>query len=232
MGQAFHTNGQHRGRREFPRRQQVVCVSALPREVLMGASRSITCVVVSVFCAASAWAADGFEQKVAGTSSAMVIPAAGDALVENAAYQLSSEEGAPLQPWIHPRMNDGLRARVEMAFDIAAQRVQGAEACAELFTEFGVDATETLGSALYWPVLSFRDAKKLCGGRNLAFTFVGSPMTFICTDFERLSDQDAAVIIIHEALHTAGLKESPQYRGHGVKTSREINSMVAKSCHF
>ena len=34
------------------------------------------------------------------------------------------------------------------------------------------------------------------------------------------------------ALHTAGLKESPQYRGHGIKTSHEINSMVSKNCHF
>jgi hypothetical protein len=207
-------------------------VSAAPREVLMGASRSIACGIVSVFCAVSAWAEDGIDQKVASTSSTVVVPAAADASVEGAAHQLSTEEGALLQPWVHPRMNDGLRARVEVAFEIAAQRVQEAEACAELFSELGVDAAETLGSALYWPVMSYRDVTELCRRRNLAFTFVGSPMTFVCPDFERVSDQRAAMVIIHEALHNAGLKERPQYAGVGVKSSAAIDSMVAKACEF
>jgi hypothetical protein len=198
----------------------------------MGASRSIACVVVSVFCAASTWAADGVDQNVASTDSAMVIPSSAVASVDGGAHQLSTEEGAPLQPWIHSRMKGDLRARVEVAFEIAAQRVQESEACTELFTELGVDAMETLDSALYWPVKSHRDVTELCRGRNLAFTFVGSPLTFICPDFKGVSDQRAAQVIIHEALHNAGLKERPQYKGFGVKSSAAIDSMVAKACKF
>jgi len=198
----------------------------------MGASRSIACVVVSVSCAVSTWAADGIDLNVASTNSAVVPSGAAEASVESAAHQLATDESAPVQPWIHPRMVDDLHARVEVAFEIAAQRVQETETCAELFTELGVDAMKTLGSALYWPVPSYRDVKKLCRGRNLAFTFVGSTLTFICPDFEGVSDQRAAQVIIHEALHNAGLKERPQYKGVGVKSPAAIDSMVAKACKF
>jgi len=206
--------------------------TALPREVPMGASRSIACVVVSVFVAVSAWAAEGNDQMVVETNGEVVVPAAADASAESAAHRLSTEEGARLKPWIHPRMKNDLRARVEVAFEIAAQRVRGGEACAGLFTELGVDAMETLGSALYWPVMSYRDVTELCGRRNLAFTVVGSTMTFVCPDFERVTDLRAAQIIIHEALHNAGLKEKPQYAGIGVKSPAAIDSMVAKACRF
>ncbi len=198
----------------------------------MRASRSIACVVVSVFFATSAWATDGIDQKVASTHGVAKIPAAAVGSVDGAAYPLSPEEKGHSQPWIHTRMDDGLRARVEAAYEIASQRVQESEACAELFSEFEVDATQTLGSVLYWPVLSYRDRTELCGRKNLAFTFVGSTLTFICPDFEEVSDQRAAQIIIHEALHNAGLKEKPQYKGVGVKTPAAIDSMVAKACNF
>lgn len=135
-----------------------------------------------------------------------------------------------IKPWIHTLMNNDLRSSIEVAYDLAVQRVLEVESCSRLFAELGADAVQILGGSYYWPVISYRDAKQLCDGRNAAFTLVGSPMVFVCGEFKRLSYQDAATIIIHEALHTAGLKERPQYRGNGVKSSREISSMVAKSC--
>jgi hypothetical protein len=126
-------------------------------------------------------------------------------------------------------MNDGLRNSVEVAFEIAVQRVQEVESCSDLFEQLGVDAMETLDRAVYMPVFSRHKVKKTCG-RNLAYTFVGAPSTFICPKFERVSDQHAAMVLIHEALHTAGLEEAPT--NPGAKTSQQINSMVAKNCHF
>ena len=190
----------------------------------MGAKRITTVFVVVVLSTAGAWAADNVDSPNASTTTVLA--------ATSSTSLPSSTEVVAIEPRIHTRMNDGLRDSVDVAYEIAAQRVQEVESCSDLFSGLGVDALETLASAHYMPVFSYRDAKELCGGRTLAFTVVGSPLTFICTDFERLSDQDAAKIIIHEALHTAGLKESPQYRGRGIKTSREINSMVAKSCHF
>ena len=209
-----------------------VFATALPRGVPMGASRSIACVVVSVFAAVSAWAAEGTDQVVVESKSAEVVPAADGTSVEPAARRSSAVEEAPSRPWIHQRMTDALRARVEVAFEIAVQRAHEVKACAELFTEFEADAQETLGDALYWPVRSYRDVKEHCGRRNLAFTVVGSRVTFICPDFERVSDLRAAQIIIHEALHNVGLKERPQYAGVGVKSPAAIDSMVAKACKF
>lgn len=188
-------------------------------------SKRVSSVCCCVFLsAAGALAADKIDSPNAATTTVSAKASSGPLP--------SSTEGVAIQPWIHTRMTNGLRSSVEVGYEIATQRVQEVESCSDLFAELGVDGKEVLARALYWPVFSHRDATKLCGGRNLAFTVVGSPMTFICSDFERLSDQEAAKIIIHEALHTAGLKESPQYRGHGVKTSREINTMVAKNCHF
>ena len=190
----------------------------------MGAKRSTTVLFVCLLSTAGAWGAETIENPSAATTTA--------AALASSASIPSSTEVVAIEPWIHTRMDDGLRSSVEAGYEIATRRVQDVGSCSDLFAELGVDGRETLASALYWPVFSHRDAKELCGGRNLAFTVVGSPMTFICSDFERLSDQDAAKIIIHEALHTAGLKERPQYRGHGVMTSREITAMVAKNCHF
>jgi hypothetical protein len=205
MGQAFHNNGQHRGRRESPRWQLEVRVTASSREILMGMSRSIPCVLVLVSSVVTTWAADSIEM------------------------QSSSVAMEALQPWIHGGMNNGLRDSVEVAFEIAAQRVQEVETCSDLFTELGVDAMETRDRAVYMPVFSSQKVQKVCG-RNLAYTFVGAPSTFICPKFERVSDQHAAMVLIHEALHTAGLEEAPTTPG--AKTSQQINSMVAKSCHF
>ncbi len=171
----------------------------------MGARRSIVCVVILFSTIATTWAADSIEM------------------------QVSIAVNETVQPWIHGGMNDGLRDSVEVAFEIAAQRVQEIETCSDLFAEFGVDAMEALDKAVYMPVFSSHKVKKVCG-RNLAYTFVGAPTTFICPKFERVSDQHAAMVLIHEALHTAGLEEAPTTPG--AKTSQQINSMVAKSCRF
>ena len=188
----------------------------------MGATRFTTVFCVVVLSTTGAWAADDVDSAI--TSTKTVLAAASSNPLPTFTRVVE------IEPWIHTKMNDGLRNSVEVAFEIAAQRVQEVEACSELFAEFGVDAVETLGSALYMPLFSYRDVKELCGRRNLAFTFVGSPLTFICPDFERVSDQRAALIIIHEALHNAGLEESPRYSG--AKTAYAINSMVTKSCNF
>jgi len=205
MGQAFHHSEQKTNRRESARRFEDDRVSASPREVLMGASRSVVCVVILVSSVVTTWAADSIEMRP------------------------SAAVNETVQAWIHGGMNDGLRASVEVAFEIAAQRVQEVDSCSDLFAQFGVDAMEALDRAVYMPVFSRHKVKKVCG-RNLAYTFVGAPSTFICPKFERVSDQHAAMVLIHEALHTAGLEEAPTTPG--AKTSQQINSMVAKSCRF
>ena len=46
----------------------------------------------------------------------------------------------------------------------------------------------------------------------------------------RLSDERAAMLVVHEALHHAGLSEKPLNRR--CMTSLEINTLVGKKCRF
>jgi hypothetical protein len=64
--------------------------------------------------------------------------------------------------------------------------------------------------------------------RGYAATIVGAPSTFVCRNFQHLSDERAALVLIHEALHHAGLTEYPQ--DPEAMTSARINRMVDKSC--
>ena len=61
----------------------------------------------------------------------------------------------------------------------------------------------------------------------LAFTHVGGDTIFVCSaPFARAAERDpafAAVVLIHETLHTLGLRENPP-------TSGEITARVARRC--
>jgi len=187
----------------------------------MALKRIASAVFVVVLSTAGAWAGDKIDSQVASITSV---------LAEPSSNSLPSSTGVvEIEPLIHARMNDGLRESVETAFEIAARRVKEVESCTALYTELGAGAMETLANAFYVPVLSYRDVKEYCD-RTLAFTMVGSRVTYICPDFEGLSDQRAAKVIIHEALRNAGLKEKPQYPR--AKTSHAIDLMVAKNCQF
>ena len=144
-----------------------------------------------------------------------------------------------IRPWIHPSMPNGVRARLEAGFELAVERVREVESCGELFAEFGADGLETLVTGLYFPVDSYRREIETCGrngasnsrgGENLAFTTVGGAPTFICRHFARVSTETAAVAVIHEALHHAGLTERPHDRL--AMSSVEITEMVEVACGF
>ena len=102
------------------------------------------------------------------------------------------------------------------------------------FVPASVEATVVTGSVdwkatLYIPVASYNRKDGICR-RAAAYTKVGARSTFICPEFSRISDERAAMFVIHEALHHAGLTENPQDR-RGM-TSLAINSMVGRSCGF
>mgnify|MGYP000730056590 CR=1 FL=1 len=144
-----------------------------------------------------------------------------------------------VEPWIHPKMDPSVRERLEAGFDLAVKRVRENEACADLFTRLGADGIEMLKTALYLPVHSYRHEVVVCGrnpavnstgARNLSYTKVGGTPTWICRHFSRVSTETAAVAVIHEALHHAGLREWPYDRM--AMTSVEITEMVTSACGF
>jgi hypothetical protein len=124
-------------------------------------------------------------------------------------------------------MPDDMKARLQAGFDLALERVQKIPECSGLFEALSADALETLRTGLYFPINSHRKEKAVCG-RAVAYTNVGAAPTFLCRDFARLSNDRAAMYVIHEALHHAGLTEKPHDQG--AMTSRAINTMVTNAC--
>lgn len=142
-------------------------------------------------------------------------------------------------PWVHPAMPEAVRARLESGFDLALDRLHELPACRALFERLGADPFATLATGLYFPVDSYRREVEVCGrnlaassrgAENLAYTTVGGAPTFLCRHFARVSTETAAVAVIHEALHHAGLSEWPGDRL--AMTSAEITAMVEEACGF
>ena len=115
------------------------------------------------------------------------------------------------------------------AVRIAAERIEGVEECGDLFASLGADGEETLKKTLYFPVAAHNRQAGICR-KAAAYTKVGAKSTFVCPEFSRLSDERAAMFVVHEALHHAGLSEKPL--DPSGMTSLGINTLVGKKCKF
>jgi hypothetical protein len=85
-----------------------------------------------------------------------------------------------------------------------------------------------LSTTLYYPA-ALKLERDLCR-RAEGYTTVGGAPTFLCRRFSKLPDRRAAMVLIHEALHHAGLDERP-HDPEG-PSSREINDMVSEACRL
>jgi hypothetical protein len=138
----------------------------------------------------------------------------------------SQPEPARLAPWISSSVAPPIRKRIEASFQVASQRLVEAPECRALFSDLGADWLEMLSCTLYYPASAAHE-KKLCGGA-WGYTTVGSAPPFLCRKFSRISEKRGATILIHEALHHAGLGEWPS-DSNGM-TSKAINKLVEDSC--
>jgi hypothetical protein len=179
--------------------------------------------------ASGSWAGENVE------ASGGAAPAA----VAAVAASVAVGEDNPVKPWVHTSMPKRVRVRLEAGFELAVERVREVESCGDLFAEIGADALETLTTGLYFPVDSHHREIEVCGrnsatsskgAENLAYTTVGGAPTWICRHFARVSTETAAVAVIHEALHHAGLTERPHDRM--AMSSIEITRMVKRACEF
>ncbi len=229
MGQANHHNEPQNGSREIARSLTRARGTRLPahrstdassREVTMGARlfTTVLCLLVSSIQFASA-----------GDAVDAPLPA----IVLSTAAATSSVAGAvtgvnAIEPWIHPEMPGSIREKLETAFDIAVDHVATIPECAALFEELDADPFETLKTGLYFPASPARETS-VCR-RSFAQTYVGEAPTWICRRITSYSDEQAAMVVIHEALHHAGLTE----RSHDKKamTSGQINDMVLDRCNL
>lgn len=132
------------------------------------------------------------------------------------------------RPWIHGSMSAEVTDKLEAAIDIANDRVARVPACAALFSDLGASARETLESVLYLPAPPESEASAC--RHAMAHTFVGDSRTWVCRAITAISDSQAAMVIIHEALHHAGLSE--RVRDRRARTSTDINALVSMRCRL
>ncbi len=125
----------------------------------------------------------------------------------------------------------GARTRVKLAaaLRLAAQLVTSVRSCAALFSDLGADGLERLRINHYRSAV-YADALNVCrrGRGAAAFTLVGSPITTLCPAFDELTVEAAAHVVLHEALHSAGLTEWPL--DPDAQDSRSINRAVQLAC--
>jgi hypothetical protein len=131
-------------------------------------------------------------------------------------------------PRISPRLSDSIATRIRSSFELAVDRLEEHAECRDLFSEIGSDGIEALSTTLYYPA-ALKLERDLCR-RAEGYTVVGGAPTWLCRRFSKLSDQRAAMVLIHEALHHAGLNEQPS--DPSAPSSREINDMVSEACRL
>jgi len=118
------------------------------------------------------------------------------------------------------------------AFSRAELELRRNPKCRALFDEFGTDGLRELGRGRYrWAEMSGSGALEMCRRRDAAaFTTFGTEQTCLCPGFESLGIGDAAVILVHEAPHYAGMTEWPS-DPNGL-TSGQINQHVRANCRL
>jgi len=128
-----------------------------------------------------------------------------------------------LNPWISDLMSRRVKEKLRSGLELARRRLVENHECHDLFTRLGADGIDKLAEALYYPANPYRELH-VCK-RAVAYLKMGGSETWLCRGFSELSDSQAAMTLIHETLHQAGLGEYP--RG---PSSAGINAMVKRAC--
>jgi hypothetical protein len=133
-------------------------------------------------------------------------------------------------PVFSPTVSVFIEKKLGRAHRLAVTRVASQPSCRSIFANLGADGVELLADTLYLPA-SKKSESIICGRATVAFTDVGQPVTRLCRRFGDVTDEQAAVILLHEALHSAGLDERP-HDPDAEMTPKQINAMVERSCGF
>ncbi len=129
-------------------------------------------------------------------------------------------------PLMDHSLQPDLRFTLNDAYQLALFAVRRQPSCEALFGRLGASGEDLLARTVY---LGGGEVGA-CRASAPAFTCVGCQRTVLCPTFLRLTRPGSAAILIHEALHFAGLKERPAYPGS--MSAREITTMVEVSCRL
>jgi hypothetical protein len=114
----------------------------------------------------------------------------------------------PPAPILDSGLSGDVKSAVERSFPFAHHRIGGQRACGGLFARLGAEGRATLAATSYYPATP-EQQRRHCHGTTHAFTQVGGTSVGLCPSFGGLRRTEAALILIHEALHSAGQTEFP-----------------------
>lgn len=141
----------------------------------------------------------------------------------------SKEVQAPRKPRTSGDLPTRVAMQLRVAFPLAVKRLRKVSSCQALFEELGANGVEKLAATEYRrPTEQQESIPRIRSAK--AFTLVGSSKTMLCQSFGEVPRGTAAVTLIHEALHFAGLSERP-VDPEGM-TAGEIDRLVAKACRL
>jgi hypothetical protein len=132
-----------------------------------------------------------------------------------------------VRPKVSGQLPAPLWSKLGFAYRVARERIWTIPGCSWLFISRGADGLELLASASFDGAAPERD-QAACAGSAVARTEVGGHQIRLCPRFEVLSVSAAALVLIHETLHSAGMSENPPDPS-GL-TSMEINRLVEAGC--
>ena len=115
------------------------------------------------------------------------------------------------------------------AFPVAIDRIRKNPECRDLFARLGSNGLEKLAASSYSRTTLVTE-QAICQRGAVAYTYVNTPDVHLCRRFASLNVNQAATILIHQALHFAGLTERPA-DPQGFHP-REIDDMVREACDF
>jgi YD repeat-containing protein len=109
----------------------------------------------------------------------------------------------------------------------AKNKLNNRQQCRDLFSGLAnQDGIAVIDATTY---RSYPNSSNCSTGAAL-WTQVGSFNVYLCNSFLNQSPDMQAALVIHEAMHSAGQKESPQYPGY--PTSQELTNMVRAACNL
>ena len=128
-------------------------------------------------------------------------------------------------PMLHAsrRLPQRPRQRLEEAFAVAVHRVHTVPACQALFEDLELDAHTALDFSIYYPARIDHEVSTC--RRAVAFSYVGAGPTRLCRRFADLDLERAVEVVLHEALHRAGLTE------HGAQPAGLLPSQIDAVVH-
>jgi hypothetical protein len=130
-------------------------------------------------------------------------------------------------PRIHGALSDRSIRNLRLGFSLAREAVRATPPCELLFATLGASGVESL-AATHYAATTNRDRAHVCAGGVAALTTVSGRVTWLCPEFGNLHPRAAALTLIHEALHSAGMPEGPATVG--ALTAGQINDLVEGSC--